>query len=89
MSTPENTPVHGETRLRSVVKAVSWRCVGTLDTFLVSFVVLTLTGATEGNKAQAAQLSGGIAGVEVLTKILLYYLHERAWMRLPLGRTRL
>jgi hypothetical protein len=52
MSTPESTPVYRETRLRSVVKAVSWRCVGTLDTFLVSFVVLTLTGATEGNKAQ-------------------------------------
>ena len=41
------TPVYRETRLRSVLKAVSWRCVGTLDTFIVSFVVLSLTGATD------------------------------------------
>lgn len=78
-----------DTRLRSILKAVSWRCVGTLDTFCVSFVVLTFTGATAGNKVHAAQISSGIAGVEVVTKILLYYLHERAWMRIALGGPRL
>jgi uncharacterized membrane protein len=35
------------------------------------------------------QLSSGIAGVEVMTKIVLFYLHERAWMRVSLGRKRL
>lgn len=89
MSFPPDTPVYRETRLRSVVKAISWRCVGTLDTFCVSFVVLTFTGVTEGDKVQALQVSSGIAGVEVMTKILLFYLHERAWMRVPLGRTRI
>jgi Predicted membrane protein len=75
-----------DTRLRSILKAISWRCTGTLDTFCVSFVVLTFTGATEGNKLQALQLSGGIAAVEVVTKIVLYYLHERVWMRIRIGR---
>ena len=89
MSSPADTPVYRETRLRSVIKAISWRCVGTLDTFCVSFVVLTFTGVTEGDKVQALQVSSGIAGVEVMTKILLFYLHERAWMRVPLGRTRI
>ncbi|MEI6466222.1 MAG: DUF2061 domain-containing protein [Verrucomicrobiota bacterium] len=89
MSTPPEIPVYRETRLRSVIKAISWRCVGTLDTFCVSFVVLTFTGVTDGNRVQALQLSSGIAGVEVMTKILLFYLHERAWMRVSLGRTRL
>lgn len=86
-STPNPTATKArETHLRSLLKAVSWRCVGTLDTFCVSFVVLLFTGATEGNKLHAAQISGSIAGVEVMTKIILYYLHERAWMRIKIGR---
>jgi uncharacterized membrane protein len=75
-----------DTHLRSLLKAVSWRCVGTLDTFCVSLVVLTFTGVTKGDTLSALQVSGGIAGVEVITKIILYYLHERAWMRIRLGR---
>jgi uncharacterized membrane protein len=75
-----------DSHLRSILKAVSWRCVGTMDTFLVSFLVLSFTGATGGNKAHAAQISGSIAGVEVLTKIVLFYLHERAWLRVGIGR---
>lgn len=75
-----------DSRLRSIVKAISWRCVGTLDTFLVSLVVLVVTGATKGNTAHAVKISGSIASVEVLTKIVLYYLHERAWLRIRLGR---
>jgi Rrf2 family protein len=63
-------PTARESRLRSLAKAVSWRCVGTLDTFVVSFVVLNVTGAA-GTSAHAAQVSGGIAGVEVITKIVL------------------
>ena len=87
MSDP-TAPVYRETRLRSVLKAISWRCTGTLDTFCVSFVVLTFTGITKGSKLQAVQVSSGIAAVEVVTKVLLYYLHERAWMRIRIGRVR-
>jgi uncharacterized membrane protein len=75
-----------DSRARSVAKAVSWRMVGTIDTFCVSLVVLTLTGATQGSPLHSVQLSCGIAGVEVVTKILLYYLHERAWLRFQSGR---
>ncbi len=77
--------VRAETHLRSLLKAISWRCVGTMDTFFVSFFVLRLTGATETN-LETVKVSGGIAGVEVVTKILLYYLHERAWGRISFGR---
>jgi uncharacterized membrane protein len=87
-STPSTPAVAAarETHLRSFLKAVSWRCVGTLDTFCVSLFVLTFTGATKGDKLNAVQISGGIAGVEVITKVILYYLHERAWMRIKIGR---
>jgi len=63
-----------EGHVRSFVKAVSWRTVGTIDTFIISFFV---TGK--------ASLAGGIAAIEVVTKIMIYYLHERVWAVIPWG----
>jgi uncharacterized membrane protein len=71
MSLFRNPEGHG----RSLMKAVSWRMVGTIDTFVISFFV---TGK--------ASLAGGIAAVEVVTKIMIYYLHERVWAVVPWGR---
>jgi uncharacterized membrane protein len=56
-----------------------------MDTFVVSFVVLHFSGAA-GSIAHAAKVSSGIAGVEIITKILLYYFHERAWGRIAFGK---
>jgi uncharacterized membrane protein len=63
-----------EGHVRSFVKAVSWRAVGTLDTFIISFFV---TGKVT--------VAGSIASIEVITKILIYYLHERMWAMVPWG----
>ncbi len=60
---------------RSVVKALSWRTLGTFDPMVVSFLV---TGRIK--------LAVSIGAIELFTKIGLYYLHERAWNRIPLGR---
>lgn len=60
---------------RSFVKALSWRITGTLDTILISFLV---TGQIK------AAISIGF--VELFTKIVLYYAHERVWNRLSFGR---
>ena len=81
-----NSVTNPETRARSLLKAVSWRCVGTLNTFLVSLVVLRWCGVTDTTVA-AARISGGIASVEVITKIILYYLPERVWARIPMRRS--
>jgi uncharacterized membrane protein len=71
------TNVHGRERHhRSLAKALSWRLTGSLDTFVISFI---LTGH--------AGIAGSIAGTELLTKIGLYYLHERAWTLIHWGRT--
>jgi uncharacterized membrane protein len=59
---------------RSFIKAVSWRTVGTIDTFIISFVI---TGKVS--------LAGSIAAVEVVTKIMIYYLHERVWAMVSWG----
>lgn len=64
-----------EKRYRSIVKAISWRITGTLDTFVVSYII---TGKP--------MLALSISGVEVLTKMFLYYWHERLWTRIKFGK---
>jgi uncharacterized membrane protein len=63
-----------ETHSRSFVKAASWRLLGSIDTFLLSWF---FTGSPKA--------AGAIASTEVLTKILLYYFHERLWSSVRWG----
>ncbi len=64
-----------DSHVRSITKAISWRIVGTVDTFVITLLIT-------GNLVVA----GSIASVESISKIALYYLHERAWSNIPLGR---
>lgn len=57
-------------RKRHVLKTISWRIIGTLDTMILSWII---TGSFKIGLA--------IGGVEVITKMVLYYFHERAWYR--------
>ncbi|HOX57672.1 MAG TPA: DUF2061 domain-containing protein [Candidatus Paceibacterota bacterium] len=70
---PPLAPV--DNHLRSFAKAVSWRVTGTLDTILVSFII---TGRIK--------LALSIGCLELATKTLLYYLHERVWNRVSFGK---
>lgn len=63
-----------ETKLRSFIKGISWRLLGTIDTIVVSFI---LTG-----KFKTAL---SIGGVELFTKIILYFFHERIWLKIKFG----
>lgn len=63
----------GDTHKRSITKAVSWRILGTIDTFMLSWLI---TGRVD--------LAAAIGGTEVITKMILYYLHERAWTKIRL-----
>jgi len=54
--------------LKSVMKSISWRIVGTLDTMVISYLI---TGQVT--------IALSIGSVEVLTKTILYYFHERLW----------
>ena len=53
---------------RSVAKTLSWRAIGTLDTIIICWVI---TGAWDFALA--------IGGIELVTKMILYFFHERAW----------
>ncbi|WP_262696580.1 DUF2061 domain-containing protein [Mesonia aquimarina] len=66
---------HHSSRKRHIAKTITWRMVGTIDTILLSWLI---TGDP------LLGLSIGVA--EVVTKMLLYYLHERVWFNLNLSK---
>ncbi|WP_055444112.1 DUF2061 domain-containing protein [Lacinutrix himadriensis] len=63
-----------ESRKRHIAKTVTWRFIGTIDT-------MTLAWLISGDPLAALKI--GFA--EVVTKMLLYYLHERAWYKINFG----
>ena len=65
-----------DTSVRSLAKAISWRITGTIDTFLISWLI---TGQI--------LLASGIALTEIMTKVVLFWLHERVWNKIKWGRT--
>lgn len=69
------------TKKRSLVKSLSWRVLGSIDTFVLSFVIINFS-----TDDYTYDLAFYIAGLEVLTKTVIYYLHERIWNRIQLGR---
>ncbi|MEN3977184.1 DUF2061 domain-containing protein [Emcibacter sp. SYSU 3D8] len=77
-----------EKRWRSIVKAISWRIIGSLDTLVLSYVVMAYIFPWLGLDAGVAKrdmlnTAGYIALAEIVTKIGLFYLHERAWVHVP------
>lgn len=64
-----------DTHKRSLAKAISWRITGTIDTFIISWLI---TGALH--------LAGAIAITEIITKIVIYWIHERIWNKISWGR---
>ena len=60
----------GDSPLKSLLKTISWRIVGTIDTITISFLI---TGEVK------SALS--IGSIEVVSKMILYYFHERAWSK--------
>jgi uncharacterized membrane protein len=61
-------------RVRHILKAITWRIVGTLDTILLGWLI-------SGDPTVGLS----IGGLELVTKMVLYYLHERAWYHVNFG----
>ena len=59
---------------RSLVKTVTWRTIGTMDTIIISYLI---TGSIA--------MGAAIGGTELFTKMFLYYFHERGWSRIDWG----
>jgi adenylylsulfate kinase len=67
--------MYRETHTRSVAKALSWRILGTIATALLVFVF-----------TRKWSVSLAVGGVEFVSKIGLFWLHERIWDRVPHGK---
>jgi len=65
-------------KLQTIYKSISWRVVATSMTFVISGAVLDSFN----------EVALFIALTELFTKFVLYYFHERLWLRIPLGRIR-
>ena len=75
MKQENRTAPRGEYRYRSWVKALSYRVTGTLYSFIVLYIV---TGKL--------MLSLSVSGIEVVSKIFIFYAHERVWDKLKFGK---
>ena len=66
-----------ETHLRSVSKGISWRIIATITTVTIVFLI---TGEID--------TALEIGAIEVVAKIIIYYVHERIWLLIPQGISR-
>jgi uncharacterized membrane protein len=64
-----------QSRKRHLAKTITWRIVGTIDTILISWLI-------SGNPLTGLK----IGFTEVITKMFLYYLHERVWFKVNLSK---
>lgn len=72
-----------ESQLRSFLKAVSWRFIATGTTFILAFLVFSNSECDD-----VLEKSSIVAGLEAVIKLVIYYLHERAWQMAPRGSIR-
>ena len=67
------------TKKSTIIKSISWRIVATTSTFIIAGAVL------EDGFDKIALM---VALTELFTKFILFYFHERIWLKLPLGKVR-
>ncbi|MBT8265607.1 MAG: DUF2061 domain-containing protein [Bacteroidia bacterium] len=66
------------TKKETFYKTLTWRVIATTTTFIISGAILETFN----------EVALYIALTELFTKFALYYLHERLWLKLPLGKVR-
>lgn len=67
-----------ESKLKSILKSISWRLIATSTTFILAYSIFSGSGC-EG----ALEKSTLVAALEMSFKIVIYYFHERLWLRVP------
>ncbi len=65
---------NGDSKKRHIAKTFTWRLIGTIDTIILAWVI-------SGDPMVGLK----VGGAEVVTKIILYYLHERVWYKSDFG----
>lgn len=67
--------MYKETKLRSIVKTISWRFLATLTTVTLVYIFIGDT-----------TIAFTVGGIEVFLKMLVYFIHERVWDKLKFGK---
>ena len=66
-----------ESRIRSLLKGITWRIIATATTIIIAYLIT-------GKVGDALK----IGALEFIGKLIIYYLHERAWQKVPIGSIR-
>ena len=69
------------TKKRSLIKSFTWRILGSIDTFVLSLIIINYF-----SDKYSYDLALYIASFEIITKTILYYVHERVWNIFKIGR---
>lgn len=76
---PKEQTIDKESPVRSIAKAISWRIIASLTTFFIFYF-------TAGSKVAIEVITAAV-GVEVISKMLIYYIHERIWANVFWGKS--
>ncbi|MEO8448099.1 MAG: DUF2061 domain-containing protein [bacterium] len=77
LTAPDGKQLYEDMHKRSFIKGISWRIFGTIDTIVIAYFVT-------GDYTKAFE----IGFTEVFTKMILYYFHERIWMKALRNKTK-
>jgi uncharacterized membrane protein len=84
MSDENEKIIEKDSPTRSILKAISWRLVASGATFIISFVIFSqYTKKTFNEIIETASI---ITSVDIVAKLILYYLHERLWTNIKWGK---
>jgi len=75
-------------KVRHIIKTISWRLVGAVDTILLVFIVYYFSPNPYSNDSwysDASKIALSMFSIEIVTKMVLYYLHERIWFASNFG----
>jgi len=74
---PDTDQMMTESRVRTLLKTLSWRLVATTTTICIAYLVF-------GDISNALK----VGGIEFFAKMVIYYVHERVWQNVPRGSVR-
>lgn len=80
----QNIKKYKDKPIRSVFKAISWRIIASLTTFLIVFVIFRRF--TNQHLDEVIENASYVTAIEVVAKLIFYYLHERMWTNITWGK---
>ncbi len=84
MAKNKYSEIEKDSPYRSLFKAISWRFIASGSTFIISFTIFTQ--ATETAFKDILGAVSLITAVDIFSKLILYYFHERLWTNIVWGK---